>query len=227
MKSIPFEVLQLNIPDALYNLWRLPEDFGGKIRLWIENRRFRSDPPVEGNRNAMNAYGKPLVQGITGFDKKFRDCVDLVFEDGILTAVEFSPEGEPSQRKEYQNAFTAWYPRWEEEEKNRLQSHGRANRLHGEMRSEMTIDEKLDRRIAQLKPEELALRAWVFKEITGCAGYSKKVTVGYRNGGVRWTIPAMPPSANRRKIAKALGLILPEGEGQIDYHLNRGLLNPK
>jgi hypothetical protein len=223
-----FELLQMHFTDALHHVWQQPNDFCGSILLTIQDGGIRcSKPGMKGNHLAVKAYAKPLSYGLTGFDEKFSGTVRIVVDSGILKEVNFMQEN-GSTDDDLQAIFLTWYSKWETEEKKRLKSQGMSNRLCSEMRKSLSIEEILDRRIGSLdrrKSVEKSLIAWALREITGDNGYTGKVTVYYRNGGIRHTEPRMALSVNRKRLAKALMPILPIGEGKIIYNLNKGLLN--
>jgi hypothetical protein len=217
-----YGVLQIEFADALQYLWQLPDNFCGEISLLIQAGKFRNSvPPVKGGHLAVKAFAGPLIRGIIGFDEAFDGFVELIVDVGQLSEVVFRDD-------ECRQAFLDWHLTWESEQSQRLRYQGIANRLHGEMLDRVDITEKIGRRVAPLREVNKALIAWAFREITGVTGYTGRVTVRYRDGGIMSTTPAMSSTVNRTKVAKALKSIIPQaGRGESVYFLNRGLLNPK
>ncbi|WP_459814732.1 hypothetical protein [Geotalea toluenoxydans] len=230
-KNTPLELIQIILFDSLHPLWHLPGDYQGEIVLDIYNGKIhKSVPPVKGDKLVNKAYALPLVHALTGFDGNFVGGIKITIAPAGMIDVTF-------HNKDQGGSFLDWYPQWETAEKERLHNQGMANRLRSKMHKQMSIEEILDRRIGSIHmlPSEQAIVTAAFRDITGENGFTGKVIIKYRNRGIRHIkikkhgeSSFTPPSVNvnRKMIAQVLKTILPkEGEGEIEYNLNRGLLN--
>jgi hypothetical protein len=75
------------------------------------------------------------------------------------------------------------------------------------------------------------LVSYALCKIAGAADFTGAITIKCRDGGVRSTVPELPPGVDRKKIAEMLAPILPQDTGgktvAITALLNQGVYNPR